>query len=271
MKRRFLLIIVISAGIHLALLAIRFQQSGGVPGGRASRVALVAANSANFVPVGARAQKAPVEKERSFHQLQPAGRPQDLQSRLQSAPKKVAVSHVKIEPAAVVPDRLTAGSVSHESPEPVEQTGVVAANSPSPRNVAVAAIQNAEKAQVDSDSQAKNLSRAEEGGRPVVALVHAVPRYADNPRPAYPEVARRKGWTGEVQLLVRVAATGGVDRISVHRSSGYSALDRAARRAVRLWRFVPASEAGRKVSSDVLIPIDFRLPAGAETGLSGPE
>ncbi len=91
-------------------------------------------------------------------------------------------------------------------------------------------------------------------------IVRAVPSYADNRSPSYPVVARRKGWEGEVRLLVRVGETGRVGKISIESSSGYSILDRAARRAVRGWTFIPATAAGQNVASEVVIPVDFHLP-----------
>ncbi|MCF6178079.1 MAG: energy transducer TonB, partial [Geopsychrobacter sp.] len=96
----------------------------------------------------------------------------------------------------------------------------------------------------------------------------ALPRYTENPRPRYPAVARRKGWSGIVEIGVRVNTSGRVVKLSIVQSSGFSVLDRAARRAVRLWQFVPATRLGHNVAADVVVPIDFRLPeAGGEQGL----
>jgi len=97
------------------------------------------------------------------------------------------------------------------------------------------------------------------------AETSAIPRYVDNPPPKYPAVARRKGWTGTVRLLVRVDTAGSVEKLLIAQSSGFSVLDRAARRAVRLWHFVPAMKAGLPVGSEVVIPVDFRLPGRADS------
>jgi protein TonB len=52
--------------------------------------------------------------------------------------------------------------------------------------------------------------------------------YGTNPPPPYPSTARRRGWEGEVLLLVDVTAQGEVCNVTVSRSSGYRILDRAA-------------------------------------------
>ncbi len=87
----------------------------------------------------------------------------------------------------------------------------------------------------------------------------ALPRYDLNPHPLYPEISRRRGQQGTVQLEVAVQADGVVDTVSVSQSSGYKSLDRAALTAVRRWRFRPATSAGLAVASRVVVPIDFIL------------
>lgn len=82
---------------------------------------------------------------------------------------------------------------------------------------------------------------------------------AGNPAPGYPTRARRRGWEGRVVLEVAVAADGTVNAVEVRESSGYAALDRAARDAVRDWRFSPASEDGMAVADKVTVPVRFAL------------
>lgn len=83
--------------------------------------------------------------------------------------------------------------------------------------------------------------------------------YAYNPRPNYPEAARREGWEGTVILRVLVDQEGRSSSIEVSRSSGFDTLDRAAAEAVKSWRFYPASYRQRRVESWVRIPIVFSL------------
>ncbi|MBB4266504.1 energy transducer TonB [Roseospira visakhapatnamensis] len=82
---------------------------------------------------------------------------------------------------------------------------------------------------------------------------------ARNPAPPYPEQARRRGHEGTVLLTARVSAEGRVLGVSVARSSGHGSLDRAARRAVRGWRFQPATRAGVPVSGTARVTIRFVL------------
>jgi periplasmic protein TonB len=90
-------------------------------------------------------------------------------------------------------------------------------------------------------------------------LVRARPRYRHNPEPPYPLEARRRRQQGTVRLSVEVSAAGRPESIAVARSSGYAALDAAAREAVESWAFEPARQDGEPVASQVEIPIRFEL------------
>jgi len=87
----------------------------------------------------------------------------------------------------------------------------------------------------------------------------ALPCYADNPPPEYPEVARRRGWEGTVKFEVQVLETGRVGQLNILEPSGHESLDRAARRSIRRWVFKPATSLGVPVASRVVVPIDFVL------------
>jgi len=80
-----------------------------------------------------------------------------------------------------------------------------------------------------------------------------------NSPPEIPARARRNGFEGVAILVVSVAADGSVAGIRVLRSSGHVLLDRAALKAVRDWRFHPALRAGRRVSSEIEVPVRFRV------------
>lgn len=78
-------------------------------------------------------------------------------------------------------------------------------------------------------------------------------------QPSYPPAAFRAREEGTVVLLVTVSAQGEPIQIDVAHSSRSRELDRAARDAVRKWRFSPALQGGRAVESAVEIPVDFKL------------
>jgi periplasmic protein TonB len=87
-------------------------------------------------------------------------------------------------------------------------------------------------------------------------------RYGQNPGPAYPSEARRRGWEGTVLLLVEIRENGRPDRITVKQSSGHSVLDEAAKGAVGRWTFIPAQRDGRTLRSLAEVPIVFSLRNG---------
>jgi len=90
-------------------------------------------------------------------------------------------------------------------------------------------------------------------------IVFAQPRYSENPKPLYPQEARKKGYEGEVLLRVEVLSNGRVREIEVRRSSGHEVLDRSAIAAVKQWRFVPAKKGETPIPVWVNIPITFQL------------
>ena len=83
--------------------------------------------------------------------------------------------------------------------------------------------------------------------------------YLNNPKPKYPELSREMGEEGRVGLTVTVEPNGSPSSVSVSRSSGYPRLDKAAERAVRGYRFKPATRGGTPIRSTYTFSIDFRL------------
>ncbi|MGE0734452.1 MAG: TonB family protein [Alphaproteobacteria bacterium] len=80
-----------------------------------------------------------------------------------------------------------------------------------------------------------------------------------NPMPAYPDYARRRGWEGRVVLSVDVDEAGRSRSVVVRQTSGHPVLDEAALAAVRSWRFVPGMRGNTPVAAQVDVPIRFRL------------
>lgn len=85
--------------------------------------------------------------------------------------------------------------------------------------------------------------------------------YAFVREPVYPVDALRRGEQGTVLLRVSVAADGSIERVEIERGSGSSRLDRAAREAVRQWRFRPPLVDGVPTAAVGIVPVLFRLPA----------
>lgn len=95
------------------------------------------------------------------------------------------------------------------------------------------------------------------------ALAYRPPRpgggSAGNPLPKYPRRARWRGAEGRVVLAVQVGADGRARSVVLRQSSGHADLDAAALKAVRRWRFAPASRGGVSVEGLAIVPIRFRL------------
>lgn len=111
------------------------------------------------------------------------------------------------------------------------------------------ALESALDADAPADAPAPQEPATESASEEVEAL-DDLPLHADDPEPAeptlleadppaYPTLARRRGWEGSVLLDLHVAADGTVSEATVATSSGHVMLDDAALRAVRTWRFVP--------------------------------
>lgn len=77
--------------------------------------------------------------------------------------------------------------------------------------------------------------------------------------PLYPERCVRNGDEGDVVVSIEVLADGSIGQTRVHESSGNSLLDRAAVRAAQRCRFQPATLDGSPVSSEILVPFEFRI------------
>lgn len=83
--------------------------------------------------------------------------------------------------------------------------------------------------------------------------------YLGNPSASYPPLSRRLGEQGEVLLHVLVNPEGRADKIDIRNSSGFERLDKAARDAVKQWRFAPARQGDKKIAAWVLVPVQFSL------------
>ena len=85
------------------------------------------------------------------------------------------------------------------------------------------------------------------------------PKYAENPKPPYPQEARDKGYQGTVRLKVEVLPDGRAGEIELKESCGYGVLDQSALDTVKKWRFIPATKGKTPISCWVIVPITFQL------------
>jgi periplasmic protein TonB len=83
--------------------------------------------------------------------------------------------------------------------------------------------------------------------------------YLQNPAPAYPAMSKRLHEEGTAVLRVLVSESGEALSVEVDKSSGYSRLDDAARRAVQRWKFSPSRLGDKPVRGIAMVPIVFSL------------
>ena len=91
------------------------------------------------------------------------------------------------------------------------------------------------------------------------AFVIASPLYRENTPPAYPAIAKLRGYEGVVLVNAEILPDGHVGSTAISKSSGYTILDQSAIEAVKLWKFEPAKKAGKPFAIRVKLPIKFVL------------
>jgi TonB family protein len=91
------------------------------------------------------------------------------------------------------------------------------------------------------------------------AFVIANPLYRENTPPAYPAIAKLRGYEGVVLVNAEILPDGRVGSTAISKSSGYTILDQSAIEAVKLWKFEPAKKAGKPFAIRVKLPIKFVL------------
>lgn len=79
-----------------------------------------------------------------------------------------------------------------------------------------------------------------------------------NPMPVYPQEALEKKWEGRVEVFYYVNSGGFVEKIQLKNSSGHSALDNSALRALSRYRYYPGQEGWVKH------PVEFFLEKDKE-------
>ncbi len=92
-------------------------------------------------------------------------------------------------------------------------------------------------------------------GLPIISK----PNFLYKIAPKYPRRAQQKGHEGQVIIDATVDATGTIQNITVHQSSGFESLDKSALRAVKRWRFKPFSINGKNIQAVIRVPVNFTL------------
>lgn len=265
-----LLAVLVSAAVHMAALAavvMWWQGDVSAPVGDVQVELVVVADAQHGDAAG------PPAKQETAHDeaIEPLA-PQQVPPSPAPMPKVASAPIAAPTPPteAATPKPVSNSSESAHVPVPAEvrpaakspQTrprqatpstqAVRAQAQPAPAAPAHATSPAAEESRIaPSTSAAGGTSMASVGALP--AAVTAV----RNPAPDYPVVARRRGEEGRVVLLVDVDPDGNPASVTVATGSGHAALDDAAVRAVRRWRFANPE----RRQTEVKVPVQFRLRA----------
>jgi len=122
------------------------------------------------------------------------------------------------------------------------------------------AVASGSKGPVSASHGSRNqLAHVMMGNSQEKAVSVAVPKYRENTHPAYPWIARLRGYEGIVLVSTEVSADGSVGSVRVKKSSGYAVLDRSALDAVKTWKFEPGRKMGTPVNMLVDVPVKFVL------------
>jgi protein TonB len=233
-----------SVGLHLGLVAAGWQGLGSVATDSAPIMVTLAAGPA---------AEAPPALGRSMRPAGPAVATPSPRPRQTPVPQVVAAAQPAREQADVVPYALSGPPVV-AARTAMESSAAPAGEDPKGEAVADGA-----------GALAATLSLGAEGGAgetlpaPGGQLILARPRYASNPTPEYPRLARQNRWEGVVYLRAAISAAGEVETVVVENSSGHQILDNSAVGEVRRWRFVPARRGDLRVPCEVRIPVAFQL------------
>lgn len=116
------------------------------------------------------------------------------------------------------------------------------------------ATQTARNAPADARTVTGAPSQARAAAQVRAAIQREFARYF-----VYPELARERGWQGQVLLAFRVQADGHLDHLQVARSCGYTLLDRSALDALRQVARVESSDGLPGRALEVQLPVVYRL------------
>ncbi|MGC2854993.1 energy transducer TonB [Novispirillum sp. DQ9] len=169
----------------------------------------------------------------------------------------VAPPPAPVPPAASPAPPAEAAPVAAAAPRPAPAARPTPA--PAPTGAAAASTEAAAEPTAEAAARGTPAATPTAPAPPAETAVGWDDAALGNAVPAYPRSARLAGQEGRVVLRVRVSAAGAAESVHVVTSSGADALDAAATRAVRGWRFRPATRGGAAVSGEVEVPVVFRL------------
>lgn len=232
--------LLFSIGLHGALLAAAVWLVGGQGSGGDAGDQLVDADAASeIVPV-----LRSLPKQELRFTVQPRRvktQPTANLPRLVAQTERAEIVMPKWEMAPAKPIEAAPPPASKMAPEAPAARPAVARISETQGNAA--------------STKRKAAGKGSGTGHGSALIAAAAPKLVSSYPPPYPAQARRDHAEGTAVVKVIVDENGRVNDCSIWTSAGHSALDTAALRAVRGWKFTPAVSA----SSSVLVKVTFRL------------
>ena len=256
--KRILLSAIIAMGIHAYLLWADFGWMGKKPSLKPKPQMVTLTLASRPMP---KAEPAPkLTKPLSPPAPEPAPQPKPKPtSKSEPEPDRDHFSEIKATPPPPEKQKPSqpiseSQPVPYSRPEPIsgEEKPDVPASPPGSRPRPRTILKTDEQKKAGSDGTVEKTQAP-----PLIR--EAKPRYRDNPPPLYPILARKRGYQGTVVLDVFIDKNGRVADMKIFSSSGYSALDKAARATVEDWLFEPGMEGEKKIEMWVKIPIRFQL------------
>lgn len=225
MNNRLLYAIIISAALHFSFFVIR-------------------ANTQDLSPVKANVVKGAGTLEVSLVRNVPglkvmgtsaaAKEPAEFQSALKKAPK---IPFDNRSPVSKIKEDFITEIKKQDTPKSPEADDSEA---------------NAYSSTAQQNENEKSISKISVPKINAGAITREITSLLMNQPPVYPQIARIKGWAGEVLILAKVDFKGNVTSADIIQSSGYNVLDASAREAVLDWKF-------KNVSSNIEVKIPIRF------------
>ncbi len=165
------------------------------------------------------------------------------------------------KPKVVTPKTVPVAKKNSAPPPPIP----VPAASRAPAPPVSAPVAEAESQHEDVSEVAAEVAIATPAP-PATTVAAPTPRtitsgieYIQEPRPEYPSSSKRMGEEGKVIMRVLINEKGRAERIEIQKTSGYSRLDDAAKRAMLRALFKPYMENGKIIPVYAIVPINFQL------------
>jgi protein TonB len=185
---------------------------------------------------------------------------EETSAHLPEKPQEKEIIEPKPQPEKIVPPPKPQITPSKKQVKKIsksrETTKVIPADS-TPNKIAPTITKEITEAKTDNTKQ---QPEDEQFSKPSANVVQkATPLYKVNPPPAYPRLARRRGFEGTVFIDVFINTSGEVTKLKLAKSSGHTILDKAAIKSIRIWKFTPGSQSGKPAEMWVTVPVHFKL------------